>query len=393
MTSESSPLGDLRVIDLTVARAGPTAVRVLADWGADVVRVEPPAGTGSADSARHSSDFQNLHRNKRSIVIDLKSDAGRGVLFDLVEKADVLVENWRPQVKSRLGIGPDVLCRLNPALIYASISGFGQDGPGAERGGVDQIAQGQAGLMSVTGEPGRDPLRVGVPISDLAAGIHLATGILAALHERARSGKGQWIRTSLIEAMVAMLDFQATRWTIDGETPGPAGNNHPTLVPMGTFITADGHVNIAGPSGRLWRGFCEAIDRQDLLTDERYSTQEQRSINRDDLHDAISAETVKRDTADWILRFERHGVPCGPIQSIPEAFADPQIAHLDLTRPVVHNELGELRLIRNPVTMTRSTSDLHTATPELGQDTDQLLSELGYGQSTIEELRSTGAVT
>jgi len=392
MTAGSSALSDLRVIDLTVARAGPTAVRVLADWGADVVRVEAPERSGSADSGRHSSDFQNLHRNKRSIVIDLKSEAGRTVLMDLITKADVLVENWRPQVKYRLGLGPDIVCELNPSLIYASISGFGQDGPGADRGGVDQIAQGRAGLMSITGEPGRDPLRVGVPISDLAAGIHLATGILAALHERTRSGHGQWVRTSLLEAMIATLDFQATRWTVDGETPGPAGNNHPTLIPMGTFATADGHINVAGPAGRLWRGFCEAIGRRDLLTDERYSSQEQRSINRDDLHASISAETVKHNTADWILRFDRLGVPCGPVQSIPEAFADPQIEHLGLTRPVVHDKLGELHLIRNPVTMSRSTSTLHTATPEPGQDTDRLLGELGYETSTIDALRSTGAI-
>ena len=385
-------LSDIRVIDLTIARAGPTAVRVLADWGADVVRVEPLSAEGGADARRHSSDFQNLHRNKRAIALDLKNNAGRDVLFDLVRGADVLVENWRPPVKYRLGIGPDKLSEINPRLIYASISGFGQDGPDAERGGVDQIAQGRAGLMSITGQRGKEPTRVGVPISDLAAGIHLATGILAALHERGRSGRGQWIRTSLLEAMVAMLDFQATRWTIDGETPESAGNDHPTLIPMGTFETADGYINIAGPSGRLWRGFCEALGRPDLLDDDRYRSQIARSENRDDLRAEIARILVHHTTTEWIEKLDAEGVPCGPIQTIPEAFADPQIAHLDLTRTVQHDELGALDLIRNPVTMSRTSSELRTPTPALGEHTDEILAELGYDDSKIAEIRSLGAV-
>ncbi len=387
------PLRDLVVLDLTVARAGPTAVRVLADWGADVIRIEPVAPDGSADTGRLSSDFQNLHRNKRSLTLDLKSDAGRAVLLDLAATADIVVENWRPGVKHRLGIGPDELHRVNPRLIYASISGFGQDGPDAERGGVDQIAQGRAGLMSITGRPGDPPTRVGIPISDLAAGIHLATGILAAVHERSRTGEGQWVRTSLLEAMVAMLDFQATRWTMDGETPMQAGNDHPTMIPMGTFTTADGHLNIAGPSGRLWRGFCAAIGRPDLPDDPRFSGQGDRSANRDALRSEIDAVLTTRTTAEWIDVLDEHGVPCGPVQTISEAFADPQIEHLELTSACDHPDLGAIDLIRNPVTMTRSTQTATRPTPALGADTDDVLSGLGYDHDTIASLRSQGVVS
>lgn len=386
------PLSDLRVIDLTIARAGPTAVRVLADWGADVIRVEPPTPGGSADSGRLSSDFQNLHRNKRAIVIDLKSEAGRQVLLDLAATADVVVENWRPQVKSRLNIGPEILGAINPRLIYASISGFGQDGPDAERGGVDQIAQGRAGLMSITGRPDGEPTRVGVPISDLAAGIHLATGILAALHERTRSGKGQWIRTSLLEAMVAMLDFQATRWTVDGETPSQVGNDHPTLMPMGTFETSDGHINVAGPSGRLWHGLCAAIGREDLPENPSFASTDERSVNREALRAIINTAMRARTTADWIKTLDEHGVPCGPVQTIPEAFADPQIAHLDLTRTYEHPELGSVDLIRNPVTMSRSEGTASNPTPFSGEHTDEILLDLGYDAAAISRLRESGSV-
>jgi crotonobetainyl-CoA:carnitine CoA-transferase CaiB-like acyl-CoA transferase len=381
------PLSDLTVIDLTVARAGPTAVRVLADWGADVIRVEPPAGAGSADTARLSSDFQNLHRNKRSISVDLKSEAGHQVLMDLVTRADILVENWRPPVKGRLGIDAETLLEHNPRLIYASISGFGQDGPDAERGGVDQIAQGRAGLMSITGEPDGVPMRVGVPISDLAAGIHLATGILSAVHERSKSGKGQWIKTSLLEAMVAMLDFQATRWTVDGEIPGAAGNDHPTQIPMGTFTTADGHINIAGPSGRLWRGFCEAIARDDLLDDPRFITGQLRSVNRTALSAELNHVLETETTQHWIDVLDTYGVPCGPVQTIADAFGDHQIVHLGLTRTYEHPDLGPIDLIRNPVTMSRSIGTTDRPTPAHGQHTHEVLAELGYDDAAIAELQ------
>ena len=314
------PLDDICVLDLSVARAGPTAVRQLADWGADVIRIEaPPKRTVGPSApapdelagARHGSDFQNLHRNKRAITLDLKADGGRALFYELAAKADVVVENWRPPVKARLGIDYETLRTINPRLVYASISGFGQDGPYATRGGVDQIAQGLGGLMSVTGQPGGGPVRVGVPIADLSAGLYLAIGILVALHDRSRTGKGRWVQTSLLESMVAMLDFQATRWTIDGEVPPQAGNDHPTNIPMGCFATADGHINIAGSSGRLWSGFCAAMDRPDWMTDDRFASPAARSHNRVALNAAIAAALRPRTTAEWVVLMTEHGVPAG----------------------------------------------------------------------------------
>src|ERR1700681_3361627 len=288
----SQALSRFTVLDLTRVRAGPTCVRQLADWGANVIKIEIPAKLDTGEplgGPRDGPDFMNLHRNKRSITLNLKSPEGVAAFKKLVKKADVVVENFRPDVKERLGIDYKVLRKINPRLVYASISGFGQTGPYATRPGFDQIAQGLGGLMSVTGLPGQGPLRVGVPISDLAAGLYLAIGILAALHERTRSGKGQWVQTSLLEAMIGMLDFQAVRWTMDGQVPGQEGNHHPTMIPMGCFATADGHVNIAGPSGRLWERFCDVIGRPELTVDPRFDTSAKRSAKREELNAIIQS--------------------------------------------------------------------------------------------------------
>ena len=271
------PLADLRVLDLTVARAGPTCVRQLADWGADVIRIDEPAqsGTGTIGTGRErrqGSDYQHMHRNKRSLTLDLKTEEGRAILLRLVDTADVLVENMRPEVKTRLGFDYETVHARNPRLVYGSISGFGQDGPYAGRGGVDQIAQGMGGLMSVTGLPGNEPTRVGIPVADLSAALYLAIGILVALHERERTGEGRWVTTSLLEAMIAMLDFQAVRWTVDGEVPVQEGNHHPTQIPMGCFRSADGYLNVAGPSGRLWHRLCAVLGHDELTSDPRFST-------------------------------------------------------------------------------------------------------------------------
>jgi crotonobetainyl-CoA:carnitine CoA-transferase CaiB-like acyl-CoA transferase len=332
------PLADVRVVDLTVARAGPTCVRQLADWGADVVRVEPPHDPAGVIG----SDAQNLHRNKRSVALDLKDAADVERLLALVERADVLVENMRPAVKDRLGFGWPVAHARNPRLVYGSISGFGQDGPYAERGGVDQIAQGMGGLMSVTGLPGTEPTRVGIPVSDLAAGLHLAIGILVALHERERTGAGRWVHTSLLETMIAMMDLQAVRWTIEGEVPVQEGNHHPTLVPMGCFRSADGWVNVAGPSGRLLHRFCEVIGLPDLPRDPRFDSGPKRSANRGALNQIVAERLQTRTTAAWVEALNAAGVPCGPVYSMDEVFADEQVRHLDMVA---------LGVIRNPVRM------------------------------------------
>ncbi|MDY7104118.1 MAG: CoA transferase [Actinomycetota bacterium] len=394
------PLDDIRVLDLTVARAGPTCVRQLADWGADVVRVEHPrtaAGGGSADSARHGSDFQHLHRNKRSLTLDLKDPAGLDVLLRLVDGADVVVENMRPPVKHRLGVDYETLSARNPRLVYGSISGFGQDGPYAERGGVDQIAQGMGGLMSVTGDEDSGPMRVGIPVSDLSAGLYLAVGILVALHERERTGRGRWVRTSLLEAMVSMMDLQAARYTVDGEVPTPQGNHHPTLVPMGCFASADGHVNIAGPSGRLLRRFCEAIDLPGLPEDPRFDTGEKRSANRAELNAIVAERLRTKPTSHWIAVLNDAGVPCGPVYSLGEVFADPQVEHLGLTGTVTHAELGDLDIVRNAVTMAgpdggAGPATVRTPSPEAGEHSDDVLAALGLDADEIDDLRRRGVI-
>ena len=387
------PLDDIRVIDLTVARAGPTCVRQLADWGADVVRVEPPATPASPSSvglARHGSDDQNLHRNKRSVSLDLKTDEGLELLLQLVDGADVLVENMRPSVKDRLGFGYAAVHARNPRLVYGSISGFGQDGPYADRGGVDQIAQGMGGLMSVTGAPGGEPTRVGIPVSDLSAGLYLAIGVLVALHERERTGEGRWVRTSLLESMLAMMDLQAVRWTVEGTVPVQEGNHHPTLVPMGCFASADGWVNVAGPSGRLLRRFCEVIGLPDLPSDPRFDTGAKRSANRVALNHLVAERLRTRTTAAWVDALNEAGVPCGPVHRLDEAFADPQVAHLGMVATVDHPELGPIGILRNAVTMADGPPTVRTPSPDPGAHTDEVLGELGISPERIEDLRARG---
>ena len=384
------PLSKIKIIDLTRARAGPTCVRHLADMGAQVVKVENPvehAGLG-----RHHFDFQNLHRNKRSITLNLKHASGVAILKRMARDADVLVENYRPGVKHRLGIDYETLRPLNPRLIYASISGFGQTGPYADRPGVDQIAQGLGGLMSVTGLPGNGPVRVGIPVADLTAGMFLALGVLTALYEREQSGEGQWIHTSLLEAMVQMLDFQATRWLIGKEVPPQAGNNHPTGVPTNTFRAQDGYLNIAPAGQELYERFCKAIERMDLYTDERFNTPQQRQRNRDELNDIIAGCLKDRTVADWVERINAAGVPCGPVYTIDQTFADPQVQHLQIAQNVSHPKLGEIEMLGTPVTLTRTPGGVRAPTPEQGEHTYDVLMELGYSETEIAELQGEGVV-
>ena len=384
------PLAHIKVIDLTRARAGPTCVRHLADMGAQVVKVENPAG--HAGFGRHHFDFQNLHRNKRSITLNLKHASGVDVLKRMARDADVLVENYRPGVKHRLGIDYETLRPLNPRLIYASISGFGQSGPYADRPGVDQIAQGLGGLMSVTGLPGNGPVRVGIPVADLTAGMFLAMGVLTALYEREQSGEGQWLHTSLLEAMVQMLDFQATRWLIGKEVPPQAGNNHPTGVPTNTFRAKDGYLNIAPAGQNLYERFCKAIDRLDLYVDERFNSLQQRQRNRDELNDIIADCLKDRTVADWVERINAAGVPCGPVYTIDQTFADPQVQHLRIAQNVAHPKLGDVEVLGTPVTLTRTPGGVRTPTPEQGEHTYDVLMELGYSETEIADLQGEGVV-
>ncbi len=392
------PLSHYTVLDLTIARAGPTAVRLLADWGATVIKIEPPperdpAGR-SITGARHGPDEQNLHRNKRGLALDLKHPDGQQVFRDLVRRADIVVENFRADVKHRLGIDYDTLAATNPRIILASISGFGQDGPYHDRPGVDQIIQGMSGLMSVTGEPGRGPMRVGVAISDTAAGMFLGQGILLALLHREQTGRGQWVHTSLLEAMLSKLDFQAARYTMSGETPGQEGNNHPTAVPMGTFPSRDGLVNVAASGGRMWGAFCTALGAEDLLANPDYVDPRSRARHKAQLRADVGTVTARFTTAELVEKLNAAGVPCGPINTIGEAFEDVQVQHLNMTRTAPHATLGDVRLVRTPINLSAvdQPAAFHHSAPDVGQHTDEILGELGYDAVRIAQLRETGVI-
>lgn len=392
------PLSRYTVLDLTAHRAGPTAVRQLADWGARVIKIEqPPAEGGDGGGIlgrRHGFDFQNLHRNKLGMTLDLKTAEGKEIFFDLAKQADVVVENYRSAVKHRLGVDYESVRKVNPRIVYGSIAGFGQDGPYGKRPGVDQIAQGMAGLMSVTGLPGHGPVRVGIPIADLTAGMLLAQGILIALLQRESTGEGQWVHTSLLEALIQMMDFQAARWLIAGEVPKQAGNDHPTSVPTGVFETADGHINIAASGDTLYERFCKAIGAEELLTDPRFADFETRSSNRAALNEEIAERTRKRPSQHWIELLNEAGVPCGPIYSMDQVFADPQVRHLGIARTVEHAALGPIQVVGQAINLpnTPQPEKLRLPTPELGEHTDTILSELGFGPERIADLRKRGVV-
>ncbi|MET0312726.1 MAG: CaiB/BaiF CoA-transferase family protein [Burkholderiaceae bacterium] len=391
--SSPLPLSGYRILDLTIARAGPVAVRLLSDWGADVIRIDPP-GRKPTLGPRRGSDEQNLHRNKRSLSLNLKTPEGMAVLRKLVERSDVVVENFRASVMEGLGLSYEALRAVKPRIILASISGFGQTGPYAARPGVDQIVQGISGLSSVTGAAGTGPWRTGIAISDTTAGMFLGQGILLALLHRERTGEGQWVHTSLLEAMLNKLDFQATRYTVDGHVPRQEGNSHPTIVPMGTFDANDGKVNICGPGAGMWSKLCEVLGATHLEQDERYRDAPARLAHRRELEEALNAITRGHTVADLVRRLNEAGVPCGPVYDIGQAFEDPQARHLRMTRPAVHRELGPLELLRSPINLSACPhpETFASAAPDAGADTDAVLRELGYDEAAISRMRAGEAV-
>lgn len=391
MRQASTALSRFTVLDLTRVRSGPTCVRQLADWGAKVIKIEMPPALDEGDpmgGPREGSDFQNLHRNKRGMTLNLKSPDGVALFKKMVEKADVIVENFRPDVKQRLGIDYEAMAAINPRIVYASISGFGQDGPYAKRPGFDQIAQGMGGLMSITGLPGQGPVRVGIPIADLCAGIFAAQGILTALLEREASGKGQWVQTSLLQAQIFMLDFQASRWLMAGEVPKQAGNNHPTSIPTGVFQTGDGYMNIAASGQKIWERCARALGRDDLLADARYANAASRSKHRDALNAELEATTRSNTTAHWVDRLNEAGVPCGPIYNVDQVFADPQVQHLGMAKTLNGGNRGEVAYVSQPFALSRTPFDVVQHPPALGEHTDEVLAEMGYDQAQIADLRA-----
>ena len=388
----SAALQRFRVIDLTQVRAGPTACRQLADWGADVIQVQMPEHMRGDDTlgGQDGSDYQYTHRNKRSITLNLKEPEGIRVLKQLIASADVVVENFRPDVKFRLGIDYDSLKLDNPGLVYASISGFGQTGPLAGRPGFDQIAQGMGGLMSVTGEPGQAPMRVGIPIADLCAGIFAAQGILVVLLEREKSGQGQWLHTSLLEAMVYMMDFQTSRWLIDGDVATQAGNFHPTSIPTGVYKARDGYMNIAVFGSKIWERFCDILGAPQWVTDERYHDKRGRSVNRDSLNAEINRLLAAQDRAYWIERLNAGGVACGLINNLQEVFDEPQIQHLGMVKDVVSSRQGAQKMVGQPMQLARTPSTIARAAPRRGEHTEEILGELGLGASDLARMKSEG---
>jgi formyl-CoA transferase len=395
MTGNGSfPLSRFKVLDLTRARAGPTCVRQLVDWGALAIKIEMPGGRSGDGMGgnRHGFDFQNLHRNKKSITLNLKHPEAVQIFYRLVKDADVVIENYRPGVKKRLGIDYETLHEMNPRLVYGSISGFGQEGPYRDRPGVDQIAQGLGGLMSITGIPRQGPVRVGIPIADLCSGIFLAQGVLVALLEREWTGQGKWVSTSLLEAMLSMLDFQASRWLMSGEVPPQAGNNHPTGIPTGVFETKDGHINIAASGDDLYKRFCQAIERQDLLTDPRFSTSKARSTNRDELMELLQPVTRQKTSEEWIQLMNAAGVPCGPIYTIDKTFADPQVKFLEMAQPVHSSVLGDLTILGHPVSVNGERNPLRSAAPELGEHNEEVFTSLGFTKEQITDMAKRGII-
>ena len=394
-TPRKGPLSRFTILDASRVRAGPTAIRTFADLGARVIKLEIPPGAPGGDDMiggrdHNRADYENLHRNKESLTLNMKEPEGLAILHELVKSADVFIENYRPDVKYRLGIGPDQLRQINPRLVYASISGFGQDGPYANWPGFDSIAQGMGGLMSVTGKPEDGPMRVGIPIADLCSGHFCAQAIMAALLEREVSGEGQWVQTSLLESQIAMLDFQAAQWLIDHKVPRSTGNEHPLTVPTGVFQTRDGYINLAAIGNNMFRRLCVALGIPELIDQPGCGSDPERVSNRERVNAAVGAAFLQRSTAEWTETLLKAGVPCGPIHTVDRMFEDPQVRHLGIARTLRHPELGDIEVVGLPMNFSRypRQDGPLKAAPAQGDQTEQILAELGYSAERIAELRS-----
>lgn len=392
----SAALARFRVLDLSRVRAGPNCVRMLTDFGADVIRIEPPPGVDPNEAMfaanRRSGDFQNINRNKRSMTLNLKRPGARDILMRLVKDADVLVENWRPDVKKRLGLDYDSLAAVNPRIILASISGFGQDGPLASRPGFDQIIQGMGGLMSVTGHPESGPVRAGLAVADMSAGLYTALGILTALLEREVSGKGQWVHASLLHSQIAMMDFQMARYLNDNDIPVQVGNDHPTSSPMGVFEARDGVFNLGASGEGNWIRLCTVLERPEWLIDPEFKTETLRVKHRDRLTVALAEVFKERTVGNWVTLLNDASVPAGPIYTVAQVFEDEQVKHLGVTTSLMTDFGKEMHYINQPVTLERTPSKVVAPAPSWGHHTDEVLAEAGYSQEEIRQFHADAVV-
>ena len=389
-------LAGLRVIDLTQAMAAPFCTMNLADMGADVIKVEPPAGEdmrrGSASKNGHSGTFATINRSKRGITLDLKQPAGVEVMHRLVKTADVFVQNYRPGAATRLGVDHETLAALNPRLIYCSISGFGATGPYAGRGGYDLIAQGMSGIISVTGDEDGPPAKAGVPLSDLAAGLFGAYGILCALEHRERTGEGQLVDTSLLEAAMALTVWEATEYWVTGRAPRPLGSAHRLAAPYQALRASDGWFTVGANNDKLFESFCRVIDRPDLAADPRYAGVRERLRHRAALVAEIERTTAKETRAHWLARLDRAGVPAGPINTYPEALADPHALARDMIVDLVHPGAGPIKALGVPVKLSGTPGAVDRPAPLLGQDNAAVLTELGYTEAEQRTLKANGVM-
>lgn len=392
----SSALSNLRVLDMSRVRAGPNCVRLLADFGADVIRIEPPKGVdpneGMFAGNREGGDFQNLNRNKRAMTLNLKKPGALDIMMRLVKTADVVVENWRPDIKKKLGIDYESLAKVNPRIILASISGFGQEGPYASRPGFDQIMQGMGGLMSVTGIPGQGPVRAGLAVADMSAGLYAGIGILTALLERERSGKGQWVHASLLHAQIAMMDFQAARYLNEGDVAGQAGNDHPTSTPMGLFEASDGSFNLGASGQGNWVRLCELVGHPEWIADPDFANEKSRTANRARCNKLLSEVFKTKSVEYWVEALNNAGVPAGPVYNVPQMFADKHVKQANIAKMVKDKAGKEKGFITQPAVLSRTPADVVTTAPQWGEHTEEVLSEVGYSAEEIAKFQEQGVV-
>ena len=393
------PLDGIRIIDLTRFLAGPFCTMELGDFGADVIKVEPVDGDPSRfqtlrpDLVGNSYFFAAANRNKRSITVDMKADAGREIIRRLVRRADVVIENFRPGVMERLGLGARVLREQNPRLVYCGISGFGQSGPYSQRPGFDQVAQGMSGFMSITGQEPTGPTRAGIALADLVCGMTACRGVLLALLARERTGHGQDVYVAIVDAMVALLTWSAGMYFETGIPPGVAGNHHPLSSPFGVYQAKDGPFILAAGNEAMWRRLCGALGRPDLLNDLRFTTTNDRVAHRADLNAVLGPLFQTRASAEWVEFLNQRGVASGPIYNLGDVFRDPQVLHEQMLVTMPHSVHGTVKLIGLPIKLSETPGAVRRAPPLVGEHTDEILRDAGYSTSDIARLRASGVIS